>query len=126
MNYSKLRKIQSDTLDSVIKAIEDGKTDIFIQAPTGTGKGLLSLELTKHFYDSIGDTSYLLTSEKSLQKQYETDCNEKFDGRHENVTSLCGVDTYKCNVNNEKFSLGVCRSMGLSNARALQLQCGGG
>ena len=99
----------------MIAAIESGKTDIFIQAPTGTGKGIIGLELAKMF------SSYLLTSEKSLQQQYEDD-TIRFDD-YTRTKSICGVDTYQCHVNNEKFSLGVCRSMGLANAQAMRLPC---
>ena len=112
-----LRPIQEKVIQKVIDAIAAGKTDIFIQAPTGTGKGLISLELSKQF------SSYILTSEKSLQQQYEDDTLRFHE--YESVKSICGVDTYRCNLNDEKFSLGVCRSMGLSNAQALALPCGG-
>lgn len=110
-----LRPIQVKILEKVRAAIEAGKTDIFIQAPTGTGKGLIGLELSKDYM------SYILTSEKSLQQQYEEDTG-RFN-EYRNVKSICGTDTYKCHVNNEKFSLGVCRSMGLSNKEAMRLPC---
>jgi Rad3-related DNA helicase len=125
MNYQKLRPIQQKVIAAVMKGIDEGKTDIFISAPTGTGKGLIALELGKLLYEQKNIDSYLLTSEKSLQQQYETDCLQKFDERHEDVISLCGVDTYKCHVNDEPFSLGVCRMMGKSNTEALKLDCAG-
>ena len=115
MIETKLRPIQEKIIQKIQAAIDSGKTDIFIQAPTGTGKGLISLSLASGF------NSYLLTSEKSLQQQYEDDIN-KFTGFDE-VKSICGTDTYKCNLNNEKFSLGVCRSLGLSNQDAMKLPC---
>lgn len=125
MNYKKLRPMQKKVIDAVIAAIDKGKTDIFISAPTGTGKGLLALEISKLLMDRDGYDSYLLTSEKSLQQQYETDCQQKFDKRHTEVISLCGIDTYKCNINDEPFSLGVCRMMNKSNTEALKMDCAG-
>ena len=112
-----LRPAQQDVLDHVCEAMASGKKDIFIQAPTGTGKSLIALELSKILAES-GYMSYLLTSEKSLQQQYEYDCNVKFKSRHSDVKSISGVDTYTCDINGEKFSLGVCRSLGLSYADA--------
>ena len=61
-----LRPAQQDVLDHVREAMASGKKDIFIQAPTGTGKSLIALELSKILAES-GYMSYLLTSEKSLQ-----------------------------------------------------------
>lgn len=115
MSTVSLRPIQTKVIEKVMAAIADGKTDIFIQAPTGTGKGLIGLELSQDF------SSYILTSEKSLQQQYEEDTT-RFD-KYVKVKSICGVDTYRCNLNDEKFSLGVCRTMGLSNNQAMMLPC---
>lgn len=115
MSKVKLRPIQEKVIEKVRAAIEAGKTDIFISAPTGTGKGLIGLEIAKNY------SSYILTSEKSLQQQYEDDTT-RFDA-YEDVKSICGVDTYNCDVNGEKFSLGVCRSLNMSNAEAMKLPC---
>lgn len=115
MSKVKLRPIQEKVIAKVRDAIKAGKTDIFIQAPTGTGKGLIGLEIAS------GYSTYVLTSEKSLQQQYEED-TLRFN-RYEDVKSICGVDTYTCNVNDEKFSLGVCRSLNMSNAEAMKLPC---
>lgn len=116
-----LRNIQELVIAKVREAIQNGKTDIFISAPTGTGKGLIALELSRMFYEDTHLQSYLLTSEKSLQAQYEEDAN-KYDV-HSEAASICGIDTYKCHVNNEKFSLGVCRMMGKGNTEALKMPC---
>lgn len=123
LNYEKLRSLQKAVIERVIASVKAGKTDIFISAPTGTGKGLIALELCKYFAESESMPSYLLTSEKSLQQQYETDCLMNFDSRHDDMISLCGNDTYKCHVNDEKFSLGVCRMLGKGNTEALKLPC---
>jgi Rad3-related DNA helicase len=117
----KLREIQKLVISRVRDAIREGKTDIFISAPTGTGKGLIGLELSRLLFDDNSHEAYLLTSEKSLQAQYEED-TYKYEA-HEEVVSICGIDTYKCNLNNEKFSLGVCRMMNKSNAEALKMPC---
>ena len=117
-----LRKTQKSILKEIANALDLGKTDIFIAAPTGSGKSILALEVSRAL-NFLGKDSYILTSEKSLQEQYEHDCTIKFAPRHEDAVSICGMDTYKCSVNNEKFSLGVCRNIGLSNPKALELKC---
>lgn len=114
----RLREAQKEALREIQAAIENGKHDIFIQAPTGTGKSLIALELSK-LLKANGQKSYILTSEKSLQQQYESDCKGKFLKHHSDVTSISGIDTYTCDVNGEKFSLGVCRNLGLSNKEAI-------
>lgn len=120
----RLRPAQEDVLKHVREAMAAGKRDIFIQAPTGTGKSLIALELSRILAES-GYMSYLLTSEKSLQQQYEYDCNVKFKSHHADVKSISGIDTYTCDINGEKFSLGVCRSLGLSYTEAGELPCAG-
>jgi Rad3-related DNA helicase len=114
----KLRNAQKLALREIQAAIENGKRDIFIQAPTGTGKSLIALELSRMFKTNR-QKSYILTSEKSLQQQYENDCRGKFSKHHSDVTSISGIDTFLCDVNGEKFSLGVCRNLGLSNKEAI-------
>ena len=115
MSKVKLRSIQEKVINKVRDAIKAGKTDIFIQAPTGTGKSLIGLEI------AAGYSTYILTSEKSLQQQYEED-TIRFNA-YDDVKSICGMDTYRCEVNDEKFSLGVCRSLNMSNTEAMKLPC---
>ena len=112
------RPLQLAVIEKICSAVEQGKTDIFICAPTGTGKGLIALEAAKRLCSSNDWTSYILTSEKSLQAQYENDTLTYAD-HHGDAASISGVDTYSCHVNGEKFSLGVCKMLGRSNAEAL-------
>jgi len=118
----KLRKAQTDVLKQTEAALKAGKKHIFIEAPTGTGKSIIGLEIARRFQkNSDVPLTYLLTAEKILQRQYEETVEEHgLTG----ITSISGIDNYKCNLNNEKFSLGVCRAMGMSNRKALQnLSC---
>lgn len=122
MQKVKYRPIQEVVIEKICQAIRDGKTDIFICAPTGTGKGLIALETAKRCKALFDKTSYILTSEKSLQSQYEDD-TIKYSEEHGDAASVCGVDTYSCHVNGEKFSLGVCKMMRKSNSEALSMSC---
>ena len=115
-----LRPIQKTAIDQILFAIQNGKTDIFVQAPTGTGKSLIALELAKKLNEIYDWDSFILTSEKLLQQQYESDCKTKFAERHSHVQSISGIDTYNCSINGKKFSLGHCKVLGLSNQKALR------
>jgi len=118
-----LRQLQIDAIKKVLDAIKNGKNDILIQAPTGTGKSLIALEIAKLLNEHYKWDSFILTSEKLLQQQYENDCQNKFAERHIRVQSISGIDTYNCHINGKKFSLGHCKIMGLSNRKALNLPC---
>ena len=120
---TEFRPSQQKAIIQVLKAIKAGKTDILLQAPTGTGKSLIAMELAKILYDRKGWKSFILTSEKLLQQQYEKDSQEKYDRRYKDLVSISGIDNYNCHINEEKFSLGHCRSMGMSNRQALALPC---
>lgn len=120
---TQFREAQQKAIIQVLKAIKAGKTDILLQAPTGTGKSVIAMELAKILYDRKGWKSFILTSEKLLQAQYERDSQTKFDSRYENVASISGIDNYECHINEQKFSLGHCRAMGLSNRQAMELPC---
>lgn len=106
----KYRKIQSDAIDQILNAIRQGKTDIFVEAPTGSGKSLIALELSK----KLNGKSYILTSERSLQAQYESDCQTVYKENHKDTPSISGIDNYQCHVNKLPFSLGACKGLNLS------------
>jgi Rad3-related DNA helicase len=118
----KLRESQKNVLSQVDQALANGKKHIFIEAPTGTGKSIIGLELAKRYQNLFPETNaFLLTAEKILQKQYEETISEH---GVEGAVSISGIDNYKCNLNGEKFSLGVCKTMGMGNSKALSsLSC---
>jgi len=119
------RQAQQRAIIEIIKAIKAGKTDILVQAPTGTGKSLIALELAKIMHERKGWKSFILTSEKLLQAQYERDCAYKYDNRYSNVVSISGADNYECHINGQQFPQGHCKSMGMSNRQASELPCAG-
>ena len=118
----KLRDAQKTVLKKAEEAISAGKKHIFIESPTGTGKSIIGLELARRYQKNCPErNTFLLTAEKILQKQYEETVQ---DHKLEGITSISGIDNYKCHLNNEKFSLGVCRSMNMGNRKALDtLSC---
>jgi ATP-dependent DNA helicase DinG len=114
------RKGQRETITSIVEAyIEDPESTVVIDAPTGTGKSLIAMWCS-YIFKEMGKRGYLLTSDLSLQDQYEHDFYKFKLG----WPSIRGIDNYDCHVNGLKFSLGECRmrNMGYEQAEK-QLQC---
>lgn len=99
------RKGQKETIKQIIETYVDGEIDtILLDAPTGSGKSWIA-SCVSWILVKMDKTGYLITSEKSLQDQYERDL-AKFNLKWGMVK---GVDNYKCHINDQKFSLGDCK-----------------
>lgn len=112
---------QRETITAICKTyFEDPKATIVIDAPTGTGKSIIAMasSLVLSSFDKQG---YLITSDLSLQDQYESDFYRL--GLH--WPSVKGADNYECSVNNLPFSLGDCRLKGMGYEQASKLDCYG-
>lgn len=114
------RKGQRETITSIIEAyIEDPESTVVIDAPTGTGKSLIAMWCS-YIFKEMGKRGYLLTSDLSLQDQYEHDFYKFKLG----WPSIRGIDNYDCHENGLKFSLGECRMRNMSYDQAeKQLPC---
>lgn len=77
---------------------------VILDCPTGGGKSIIGMTVSWILNQSNCD-GYILTSDISLQEQYESDF-EKY-----NITwgSVKGIDNYMCVDNLEKHSLGTCK-----------------
>jgi Rad3-related DNA helicase len=116
----KFRKGQRETIEAIVNAyIEDPNSTLVIDAPTGSGKSIIAM-WSAWILKEMGKRGYLITSDLSLQDQYESDINRL----NLRWPSVKGVDNYTCNVNGLTFSLGECRmkSMGYDQALA-KLDC---
>jgi len=116
----KFRKGQRETIEAIVNAyIEDPNSTLVIDAPTGSGKSIIAM-WSSWILKEMGKRGYLITSDLSLQDQYESDINRL----NLRWPSVKGVDNYTCNVNGLTFSLGECRmkSMGYDQALA-KLDC---
>ena len=114
------RKGQRDTIEAIVNAyVEDPEQTIILDAPTGTGKSIIGMWVS-WILKEMGNNGYLITSDLSLQDQYESDIY-KLKLRWPSVK---GADNYDCHVNGLKFSLGECRmrNMGYDQAIA-KLDC---
>lgn len=105
---------QVDVLKSVVEGLKDGKENFIINAPTGFGKTILGFMLNDLFskiQKSEINTSYIMTSNKFLQDQYERDLiNFKLD----TFQLLKGQSNYTCEKNGESFPKRKCLKTPLS------------
>lgn len=95
-SYSpELRDLQSEALDKIEAAIESGAKHIFLNAPTGSGKSIINIELAKR----LGIPSFILTHERSLQEQYEETIEQYL--KYNDVQNISSAQNYICSKTNK-------------------------
>jgi Rad3-related DNA helicase len=115
----KFRTDQRETIESICNAyLQNPDGYVIVDAPTGSGKSLIAM-WASYVMKELGARGYLVTSDLSLQSQYESD----FKKLNLNWPSIKGADNYECIVNNMPFSLGDCKLKGLSMAETKELSC---
>ena len=115
----KFRQYQRETITAIVNQyIEDPESTIVIDAPTGTGKSIIAM-WSSYILKELGNQGYIVTSDKTLQEQYEYDFSQYNTG----WPSIQGIDNYNCEVNGLPFSLGECKMRGYSYGQAERLQC---
>jgi len=107
----KFREHQRETILKIVLAFFDNEIDnVILSMSTGGGKSLIAL-FTGHILSFFNKSGYVLTNQKMLQDQYETDIR-KFNISAETIK---GIDNYQCHINNEPFSLGICKTHNLKS-----------
>ena len=110
----RFRPFQEETIMRLAERMDRNPSASFlIDAPTGTGKSILSL-IGSLLFNKMGKTGYILTSDLGLQDQYERDI-ERLSLR---IPSVRGMDNYNCEINGMQISLGECK-MKAKNPRFL-------
>jgi len=114
------RPQQKDVIVDILQAYEEDPNGIYLlDAPTGSGKSVIAM-LFADFMSNRGARGYILASDLALHEQYTKD----FRGMQLwNWGNIKGVDNYECSVNGERFSVGDCKSKGLSYEQAESLPC---
>jgi ATP-dependent DNA helicase DinG len=113
------RRGQREAVVEICSTYLEGKIKtIILDAPTGTGKSIVAMVASSVLTD-MGKRGYLVTSDTSLQDQYEAD----FIRFGIPWASIKGVDNYVCVANGQKFSLGECRVRSLGYEKAKSLPC---
>jgi ATP-dependent DNA helicase DinG len=110
---------QLETIQDILTTYFSGKTDMyFLEAPTGSGKSLIAM-ITSAVLEDEGRQGYILTSDITLQRQYEKDLLHYKLG----WGTVYGGDNYSCAVNGQPFFLGDCRLRDISYEQAEALPC---
>jgi Rad3-related DNA helicase len=114
------RPQQKEAILDIISAYNDDPNGIYLlDAPTGSGKSVIAMVFAD-FLAFKGNRGYILASDLSLHEQYVKDFRKL---QLWNWGNIKGVDNYKCVVNDEKFSIGECKSKGTSYEAAESLPC---
>lgn len=92
------RKSQIEALQWTQELLSDIKY-ILYEIPVGGGKSPLALNFSSWIANSLGD-SFILTTQKILQKQYE----DSFDSKM--LTSVYGKSNYNCESKNTNCDIG--------------------
>lgn len=110
------RQGQKEVVEQIIQTFLQKKYKVVIcDIPTGGGKSLCAMAVS-YVLNEIGKRGYILTSEISLQDQYEYDIrNYKLP-----FGSVKGIDNYTCTDNDEKHSLRTCK---IRNLAPKSMQC---
>tara|TARA_R110000764_G_scaffold1029_10_gene3962 strand:+ start:5057 stop:6790 length:1734 start_codon:yes stop_codon:yes gene_type:complete len=110
---------QREIIEAICNSyLEDPNATLVVDAPTGAGKSLIAM-WSAHVLKELGNRGYLITSDLSLQDQYESD----FYRLGLRWPSIRGVDNYECSVNGLPFSLGDCKLKGMGYEQAEKLSC---
>jgi len=114
------RPQQKEAILDIISAYNDDPNGIYLlDAPTGSGKSVIAMVFAD-FLAFKGNRGYILASDLSLHEQYVKDFRKL---QLWNWGNIKGVDNYRCVVNDEKFSIGECKSKGTSYEAAESLPC---
>lgn len=99
------RKGQKEAIEQIIDAYFSQKYNtVILDAPVGSGKSLIAM-CSSWILNQKGKKGYILSSDISLQDQYEKDLeNFKISWG-----SVKGLDNYICVDNLEKVSMGTCK-----------------
>jgi len=102
------RKGQKEAIEQIVEGYHSKQYNtVILDAPVGSGKSLIAM-CSSWILNQEGHKGYVLSSEISLQDQYEKDLHEfRLDWG-----SIKGLDNYECIDNFEKTSMGTCKIMG--------------
>jgi Rad3-related DNA helicase len=114
------RQFQRETITHIIQSyIDNPNSNIIIDAPTGSGKSIISMFSSLILNETFEKSGYILTSDTTLQDQYEDDVKHyKFP-----YVSVKGLDNYTCDINYNKMSTSDCTLKNIKGANRIALPC---
>tara|TARA_R110000824_G_scaffold308060_2_gene495602 strand:- start:314 stop:1927 length:1614 start_codon:yes stop_codon:yes gene_type:complete len=92
--FKSFRKEQQAAIDSCVSAVKKGFKYIILEAPTGSGKSAIAVEILQHL-----GSGRILTPQVILQDQYISDYPE--------FQLLKGASRYKCHLDGPPKNLGI-------------------
>lgn len=116
----KFRPQQIEVIVDILQSYFENPDGIYLlDAPTGSGKSWIAM-ITAGVLANHDKRGYILASDLVLHQQYVNDFKKM---QLWNWGNIKGVDNYNCAVNGEKFSVGDCKSKGISYDAAESLTC---
>lgn len=109
--FGPLFQFRPNQKEAVARTIDDwinGRENIIISAPTGSGKSITAMTIAmvlSTYYDMKG---YILASDLNLIDQYARDIEKYFP----NWAVIKGQQAYTCSINGLNFSSGQCKLKG--------------
>ena len=120
--YKKAREEQQKAIEFAIDSfVKDQKRFVIVEAGTGVGKSAIGFTIARYIKDVFEGSTYFLTTQKILQRQYFKDF------AHYGLLNLQSSTNYNC-----KFYKGaqncatVLRELKISKNSKLKNSCGGG
>jgi ATP-dependent DNA helicase DinG len=92
---------QIEICEAIKQQYDSGVKFVILQAPTGTGKSVLSYTIANSLQHEEQQT-YILTSQKSLQDQYVADFSD--------VKTVKGAANFTCDINGNTCDVGECKT----------------
>ena len=102
--FKEIRDQQREAIEFALKAFDDGKRFVIIEAGTGVGKSAIGVTISRALIDeltcddSYKSGAYFLTTQKLLQDQYLAD----FGGKNGKMTSIKSSSNYQCKHNKQQ------------------------
>jgi hypothetical protein len=97
--FDSARKFQRELIEAAQRYFDEGKKYVLMCVPTAVGKSAISLTLARYY-----GKSYFLTSQKTLQEQYQKDFKKY------GMTLIKGKYNYTCSLNPTlKCDMGACK-----------------
>ena len=102
--FKEIRDQQREAIEFALKAFDDGKRFVIIEAGTGVGKSAIGVTISRALTDeltcddSYKSGAYFLTTQKLLQDQYLAD----FGGKNGKMTSIKSSSNYQCKHNKQQ------------------------
>lgn len=120
--FDEFRDGQKECIEKILNAFDSGKRFVILEAPTGSGKSVIGMTISKFFNDA-----YYLTIQKILQDQLIKDFTSQtvkcLKGRNAYICNYW--DTCKAKLSKDKYQA-LLKNTKISNTRKKKITCDAG